>query len=145
MSGLESVSRPQENDNINDVFEEIFLTEERVIDESYHQGLEDGRQQESVEEAFDYGHKKGSEIGREIGFYQTIATEVASQETLVASNGRALTLLKEIEVAIEKFPCDNDPNVDLLHNLQQIRNKYRRLCALLKLPYKYEQGHELTF
>ncbi|XP_058053491.1 protein LTO1 homolog [Anopheles bellator] len=142
MSGLESISH--DNDDINDVFEDIFLTEERVIVKSYHQGLEDGRQQEAVAEAFDYGHKKGSEIGREIGFYQTIVTELASQQ-VAASNERALTLVKEIEVAVEKFPRGNDPNVDLLHNLQQIRNKYRRLCALLKLPYKYEQGHDLTF
>ena len=79
----------QEDGDINDVFEDIFLTEERIIEEHFHHGLEDGRQERSVQEAEDYGHKKGSEIGREIGFYHTIVTEIASKRlffVLVASS-----------------------------------------------------------
>ncbi|XP_058119523.1 protein LTO1 homolog [Anopheles ziemanni] len=131
-------------DDINDVFEDIFLAEERVIEESFHQGLEDGRQEESVKEAQDYGFKKGSEIGRELGFYFTIVTDVASQQE-IATNEKAHTILAELIDAIEKFPRVNEPTVDLFHCLQQIRNKYRRLCALLKLPYRFAETNVLSF
>ncbi|KFB52637.1 hypothetical protein ZHAS_00020889 [Anopheles sinensis] len=131
-------------DDINDVFEDIFLAEERIIEESFHLGLEDGRQEESVKEAHDYGFKKGSEIGRELGFYYAIVTEVASQEDN-ATNEKARTILAELIDAIEKYPRENEPTVDLLHCLQQIRNKYRRLCALLKLPYRFTETNVLSF
>ncbi|XP_050096602.1 protein LTO1 homolog [Anopheles aquasalis] len=130
--------------DINDVFEDIFLTEERIVEESFHQGLEDGQQQESVVEAHDYGYKKGAEIGREIGFYQTVVSEISTQEE-VTSNEKVAALLGEVQATLNKFPCENDPDVDLLHGLQQIRNKYRRLCALLKLPFKYVQTNDLSF
>ncbi|XP_049540529.1 uncharacterized protein LOC125954361 [Anopheles darlingi] len=130
--------------DINDVFEDIFLTEERIIEESFHQGLEAGQQQESVEEAHDYGYKKGAEVGREIGFYQTVVSEISTQEE-VTSNEKAAALIGEVQAALDQYPRDNNPDVDLLHSLQQIRNKYRRLCALLKLPFKYVQTNDLSF
>uniref|UniRef100_A0A182WFV0 Methyltranfer_dom domain-containing protein n=1 Tax=Anopheles minimus TaxID=112268 RepID=A0A182WFV0_9DIPT len=117
--------------DINDVFEDIFLTEERIIGEHFHQGLADGRLEESVQEAADYGYKKGSEIGREIGFYLGIVNSIASQPE-TAANEKARSVLQELSDALEKYPHENDPATDLLHNLQQIRNKFRRLCALLK-------------
>uniref|UniRef100_A0A182MK01 Essential protein Yae1 N-terminal domain-containing protein n=1 Tax=Anopheles culicifacies TaxID=139723 RepID=A0A182MK01_9DIPT len=134
----------QEVSDINDVFEDIFLTEERIIGEHFHQGLADGRLEESVQEAADYGFKKGSEIGREIGFYTGIVTAIASLPE-AAANEKAQSVLQELLVALEKYPHENDPATDLLHNLQQIRNKYRRLCALLKVPFKYTQTNDLSF
>uniref|UniRef100_A0A182K196 Methyltranfer_dom domain-containing protein n=1 Tax=Anopheles christyi TaxID=43041 RepID=A0A182K196_9DIPT len=121
--------------DINDVFEDIFLTEERIIDEHFHHGLEDGRQEQSVQEAEDYGYKKGSEIGREVGFYYTVVTAIASQPE-TASNEKAQIIVQELLTALERYPHVNDPAVDLLHDLQRIRNTYRRLCALLKVSYK---------
>uniref|UniRef100_A0A182PRN1 Essential protein Yae1 N-terminal domain-containing protein n=1 Tax=Anopheles epiroticus TaxID=199890 RepID=A0A182PRN1_9DIPT len=130
--------------DINDVFEDIFLTEERIIDEHFHQGLEDGRQELSVQEAQEYGFKKGSEIGREVGFYLTIVTAIASQPE-VTTNEKAQTLVKELLTVLEAYPRENDPAIDLLHDLQRIRNTFRRLCALLKVPYKYASTNDLSF
>lgn len=141
---LHRVDKGEESGDINDVFEDIFLTEERIIGEHFHQGLEDGRLEESVQEAEDYGYKKGSEIGREIGFYHSIVTALTSQPE-TASNEKAQTILQELLAALEKYPHENDPAIDLLHNLQQIRNKFRRLCALLKVPFKYTQTNDLSF
>lgn len=137
-AGIEAV------DDINDVFEDIFLTEERIIDESFHHGLEDGRQEQSVQEAEDYGFRKGTEIGREIGFYHTIVTTFASQPE-AKTNEKVQTLLQETTAALDQFPRDNDVAVDLLHDLQRIRNRFRRLCALLKVPFKYTQTNDLSF
>ncbi|XP_050067592.1 protein LTO1 homolog [Anopheles maculipalpis] len=141
---LNRVENSEEVDDINDAFEDIFLTEERIIGEYFHQGLEDGRLEESVQEAEDYGYKKGAEIGREIGFYHTIVTTIIFQPES-APNEKAQSIRQELLTALEKYPRENDPAVDLLHNLQQIRNKFRRLCALLKLPYKYTHPNDLSF
>ncbi|XP_052890609.1 protein LTO1 homolog [Anopheles moucheti] len=133
-----------EEGDINDVFEDIFLTEERIIGEHFDQGLADGRLEESVREAEDYGFKKGAEIGQEVGFYTSIVNEIATQPE-TAANEKAHSVLQEVLTALEKYPHANDPNIDLLHNLQQIRNKFRRLCALLKVPFKYTQTNDLSF
>ncbi|XP_049296381.1 protein LTO1 homolog [Anopheles funestus] len=143
-SELNRAEKDENVDDINDVFEDIFLTEERIIGEHFHQGLVDGRLEESVQEAEDYGFKKGSEIGREIGFYTSIVTTIASQPE-IAANEKAHSILQEVLCALEKYPHENDPAIDLVHNLQQIRSKFRRLCALLKIPFKYTQTNDLSF
>nr|XP_019537632.2 protein LTO1 homolog [Aedes albopictus] len=130
--------------DINDVFDDLLLVEERLSDESYHRGLEAGAKQGNVD-AYHFGYHRGAEIGAELGFYYGV---VCAQEGCFVEGGelsKSEVLLKELKKEIEEFPTYNDLEVDLLERLLKLRNKYKKLCVLLKISAKYTKPNELSF
>lgn len=130
--------------DINDVFDDLLLVEERLSEESYQRGLEAGAKQGNVD-AYHFGYHRGAEIGAELGFYYGVicAQEGGFEGGETPSKGELL--LRELKKEIEEFPTFNDLEVDLLERLLKLRNKYKKLCVLLKISAKYTKPNELSF
>lgn len=85
------------------------------------------------------GYHRASEIGAELGYYFGIISTVNS------SNKKTLRLLKNLQEKIIKFPNTNDPGVDLITTITEIRSKFRQICATLKINSKYPETNSNTF
>lgn len=95
-------------------------------------------------EAYHFGYHRGAEIGAELGFYYGVICGLEGHTK--EGNAKANTLLTELKREIEEFPTFNDLEVDYLERLLLLRNKYKKLCALLKIPAKYPKTtNELSF
>ncbi|XP_055534107.1 protein LTO1 homolog [Wyeomyia smithii] len=129
--------------DINEVFDNLLLSEERLAEESFKQGVEVGTAEGNVD-AYHFGYHRGAEIGSELGFYYGVIGAQENDPCEVSPKAKAL--LKELISEIEEFPKFNDLEVDFLARLLLIRNKYKKLCALLKISAKYQQSaNELSF
>lgn len=62
--------------------------------------------------------------------------EVASQK---------LELLKALKDIIDSFPRANVDNVDILELMNNIRSKYKKVCAQLKINIKYPESDKFSF
>lgn len=133
--------------DINDVFDDLLLVEERLSEESYQHGLQEGAEQGNVD-AYHFGYHRGAEIGAELGFYYGVLCaqqNSAQTETKDTPLTKGAILLTELKKEIEEFPTFNDLEVDLLERLVKLRNKYKKLCSLLKISAKYPKPNELSF
>ncbi|XP_053683448.1 protein LTO1 homolog [Sabethes cyaneus] len=129
--------------DINDVFEDLLLSEERVAEQSFKEGVEVGSAEGNVE-AYHFGYHRGAEVGAELGFYYGVICGQEDDSREVSA--KASALLKELKTEIDQFPTFNDLEVDILERLLLIRNKYKKLCALLKISAKYPKTtNELSF
>lgn len=127
------------------MFDDLLLVEERLSEESYQRGLEAGAKQGNVD-AYHFGYHRGAEVGSELGFYYGVLCAQEgnlAEQTETPSKGELL--LKELKKEIEEFPTVNDLEVDLLGRLLKLRNKYKKLCVLLKISAKYVNPNELSF
>ena len=61
-----------DSEDINDVFDAINSSEEKILKTGFEEGFEQGSI-EGEKEGFVLGLSKGSELGTEIGFYQGFA------------------------------------------------------------------------
>lgn len=136
-------AKQQEEVDINDVFDNLLLAEEKLAEESYQLGLATGTNEGNVE-AYHFGYHRGAEIGAELGFYYGVLCAEGEQHQ-DGINSKAKQLLKELKQDIINFPTFNNLEVDILDKLLQIRNKYKRLCVLLKITATYSKPNELTF
>lgn len=129
------------------MFDDLLLVEERLSEESYQRGLQVGAEQGNVD-AYHFGYHRGAEIGAELGFYygalcaQESSGRKGTEETTPAKGD---VLLAELKKEIEEFPTFNDLEVDLLERLVKLRNKYKKVCVLLKISAKYPKPNELSF
>lgn len=132
--------------DINDVFDDLLLVEERLSEESYQRGLQVGAEQGNVD-AYHFGYHRGAEIGAELGFYYGVlcALEGGCRKRSEETPTKGDILLTELKGEIDEFPKFNDLEVDLLERLMKIRNKYKKLCSLLKVSAKYPKPNELSF
>ncbi|KAH8254909.1 hypothetical protein KR026_004525 [Drosophila bipectinata] len=112
--------------DINDLFDDIVLTEEKHARQGYDEGLADGQEQGN-EEGYRLGYAQGIQLGEELG---RILGQVVAQQQLNHTEKvkRSLEQLREL---IEKFPRTNDPEADIIGAVETIRNTHRRLRALL--------------
>lgn len=136
---LTNSSATQDRD-INDIFDDIVLTEENHIQQGYEEGFADGISGGNTE-GYHLGYHRGAELGAELGYYLGV-TEVYLKAT---KNEKIHTNLISIKQSIEAFPTTNDENVDIFDLASRIRAQFRKTCALLKISGKYPEADTLNF
>lgn len=126
--------------DINDIFDEILLTEENLTETSYRVGFAEGTLAGNPE-GYHLGYHRGAELGAELGYYSGVISIY-----LKKSNSDKITkILLAIDEAIESFPKTNDENVDIFMLIDKIRGQYRKVCSLLKINGKYPEADSLNF
>lgn len=144
MSTNESDPQPgPSNRDINEVFDEIVNTEERVTKQGYEQGLAEGKLVGS-NEGYHLGYHRGAEIGAELGYYYGVMQVIAKKPE---NPERIQTLAELILQLIDEYPRHNDETVDVFKLADNIRSNYRKVCSLLKISGRYveEKDEDLTF
>ncbi|XP_055693488.1 protein LTO1 homolog [Lutzomyia longipalpis] len=125
--------------DINDVFDDIALAEDKINQEGYEEGFTRGVTAGNTE-AYHLGYHRGAEFGAELGYYMGIveAFKDNKEDKVVASLGN----LRE---SLENFPKFNDTNCDFGHEIQRIRGQFRKVCALLKFKSNFSSSGDLSF
>lgn len=149
--------------DINDAFEQILLSEERIAEESYKKGFEKGVSEGNLEAyhigkksscyfhksclilhiTFFLGFHRGAEIGAELGFYLAV---LENHKIPAPIDQKVLNLITQLKSIIEQFPQINCDTFDLFESLNTIRAQFKKLTALLKITnLVYPQKSDLSF
>lgn len=67
---------------------------------------------------------------------------------LVEQSAEAVKYLKDLSTLkhlLELFPRHNDPQVDILDLLNQIRAKFKKICAVFKIQVDFAEKKNLSF
>ena len=114
--------------DINDIFDDIVLTEERICKQGYDEGYKVGRVQAELE-GYKLGYSQGQELGKELGeIYGAVLAHLQFAHT-----ERIHKTLIQLKQAIDIFPRFNDPNYDIIGALEYIRSLDKRLKAILHI------------
>ncbi|GAB0097847.1 uncharacterized protein DMENIID0001_135250 [Sergentomyia squamirostris] len=125
--------------DINDIFDDIACTEDKISQEGYEEGFAKGIAAGNTE-AYHLGYHRGAEFGGELGYYAGFVE--AFKDCRDDKSAASLVTLKE---SLEKFPKFNDTNVDFVGEFQKIRAQFRKVCALLKVKSTFQSSTDLSF
>lgn len=137
ISNIYAMSNKEDRD-INEVFDEITLTEDRINVQSYEKGYKDGVESGNTE-GYHLGYHRGSEIGAELGYYFGVLSAVKTESQ------RNKKLIDSCLELIQKFPHTNDENCDIFREIDHLRATYRKTCAQLKINGKFSETDCLSF
>ncbi|XP_055312829.1 protein LTO1 homolog [Sitodiplosis mosellana] len=144
MSTIETRSESEKtasNRDINDIFDDIALSEERINEESYQKGLTDGQSIGNTD-GYHLGYHRGAELGAELGYYYGVLQSYANREQNTERQQKSIDLVLNL---IGEFPRTNDEEADILRLADTIRAQYRKTCAILKINGKYPESDQLSF
>lgn len=126
-----------EERDINDIFDDIALIEEKLCKQSYDEGFADGVKEGNLE-GYKLGYAQGVSLGEELGScYGTVIAHLQ-----LPHSERIRKTLVQIKTLVERFPHTNDPEADIVGEIQQIRTQYKKLRAMLRLPATEETSVE---
>lgn len=118
--------------DINDLFDEIVLTEERLSKESYEEGFTEGQAQGNLD-GYKLGYAQGVQLGAELGeIYGTVVAQL--QLDTDSHTAKLRKSLLQLRKAIEEFPRTNDPEIDIINSIESIRTLNKRVRAMLRIP-----------
>lgn len=144
MSTFEQKSATEEsavNRDINDIFDDIALSEDRINQEGYQKGFTDGKSIGNTD-GYHLGYHRGAELGAELGYYYGVLQSHCNSDKNTERQQKSIeTVLK----LISEFPRTNDEHADILGLADTIRAKYRKACAILKISGKYPDSDQLSF
>lgn len=133
--------RHNEQRDINDIFDDILLTEESLEQQGYDEGFAAAAADGNAE-GFHLGYHRGAELGAELGYYSGVL-EVYLKLPSIGDKHRAVLIA--VQTLIAAFPSTNDEQVDIFEKANQIRAQYRRCCALLRISGRYPEADTLSF
>lgn len=127
--------------DINDIFDDIVLSEERVADEEYQKGFDESAAEGNLE-GYHLGYHRGAELGAELGYYEGVLRTYSSTSPATEKAERVIATCLEL---IERFPRTNDEQSDILQLADNIRAQFRKACALLKINGRFPEADQLNF
>ncbi|XP_044739369.1 protein LTO1 homolog isoform X1 [Chrysoperla carnea] len=131
--------------DINDVFDDLVLSEDRGNQTAYNIGYNTGKTDGNIE-AYHFGYHRGTEIGTELGYYFGIIkiyqTSTAFHETTDE------TLIRDVHTIIsyiESIPS-NVNFEQLIETIEKIRALFKKICSRLKIQCQFNSTkNSLTF
>lgn len=138
-----SAADNQERD-INDVFDDIVLSEEKVSEEEYQKGFDDGAAAGNLE-GYHLGYHRGAEFGAEFGYYDGLLRTYLNAINSSPLPERAVKAIDTCLELIGHFPKLNDEQCDILQLADNIRAQFRKACALLKISGRYPEADQMNF
>lgn len=140
VDALETTNSADHRD-INDIFDDIVLSEERINEEAYEKGLLEGKVSGNTD-GYHLGYHRGAELGAELGFYYGTLDEYRRSTSV---NDRQKVTIEKVLDLINQFPRTNDEHVDIIGLADNIRAQYRKACAILKINGKFPESDQLNF
>lgn len=141
------LASPSEKD-INEVFEDLLFTEEGFIEQGYREGFESTASKEN-KEAYHLGYHRGAEVGAEIGYYKSVVDHYLSvfeKDGLSNHEEKVVKSLRVLSESLISFPVTNNEDIDILGLLSDVRAKFKKVCALLKVTHLlFNEIDDLSF
>ena len=132
-------------DDINEVFDAITFSEDRIARTGYEEGYKRGSQ-EGEREGFQLGIEKGSDIGQEVGFYQGFS-EAWLQELGGKQERKFEKTVKQLEklvALLEAFPSTNIKDSEGGEKIREARARFKTICSLLHVSPQLN-SNEITW
>ncbi|XP_030764904.1 protein LTO1 homolog isoform X2 [Sitophilus oryzae] len=123
---------------INDVFDDILFSEERVITESYTRGYSLGSAEDTIE-GYHLGYHKGAEVGSELGYYEAFCEHYLKESTDGNISKKAVKNLEALQKSLNEFPHSNSDTIDLFALIEKIRGLYKKICIQLKIKSDFKK------
>lgn len=130
-----------END-INDAFDAITLSEQRIYQEAFDEGVAKGKD-DGLKEGFHLGYHRGFELGYEIGFYLGVLSTL-NLNTQDASP-RIRAVYEKLKLSLDSVPDENNVDCDILKLVDSARASFKHLMSLLKLQVAPPSLPSITF
>ncbi|XP_005188725.1 uncharacterized protein LOC101898734 [Musca domestica] len=121
-----STASGNEERDINDLFDDITLAENHLVEASYKEGFAIGCQ-EGNDEGYRLGYAQGIQLGEELAEIFGRVVALQQQET---HTERVKRCLEQLRTSIESFPRDNDPEADIIGAVENIRILNKKLLVL---------------
>lgn len=128
-----------QSDSMNDFLEESVLLDESQYQEGFKDGYNDGLVS-GKEEGREVGLKTGFQVGEELGFYQGCIDVWNSvlQIDPEAFTPRVRKNIAQLEKLVDSYPLTEPENENAQEMLENIRLKFRVVCANLRVKLEYE-------
>ncbi|XP_073846303.1 uncharacterized protein [Musca autumnalis] len=117
----------EEERDINDLFDDITLAENHLVEASYKEGFAVGCQQGN-DEGYRLGYAQGIQLGQELA--EIFGRVVALQQQPKKHTERVKRCLEQLRQSIETFPRENDPEADIIGAVENIRTLNKKLLVL---------------
>lgn len=132
--------------DINDVFHSIALSEEHLTRQGFQEGFRKGCFEGEVE-GFHLGYHRGAEIGAEIGYYKGVVDTllVISDKRKHNIPGKVVSALHKVSDFINQFPTSNVEDVDIIAARDNVRARFKKACALLKIDGTFPELSKFSF
>jgi hypothetical protein len=132
--------------DINDAFYYIALSEERLSKEGFQEGFMKGSSEGEVE-GFHLGYHRGAEIGAEIGYYKGMVETllVISDKRKHDIPDKVVHILQKVSDLINQFPTSNTEDVDIIAARDNVRARFKKACALLKIDGTFPELSRFSF
>jgi len=95
--------------------------------------------------------KKGSEIGSEVGFFESFAKiwiallSKDPTESVTKRNQKAVKELSKLLLLAQTWMSENSRDENVWLNLTCMRNKYTLICTLLQLKADFKNQQTITW
>ncbi|XP_011313341.1 protein ORAOV1 homolog [Fopius arisanus] len=126
--------------DINEIFENLLLSEEIAEQSGFQEGYNDGKNQSL--KGYHLGYHRGSELAAKLGYYSGIAQHCLNSSIYLP---KVTEHAKKLLEAIELFPLTNDETVDIINKSEEIKFKFIKLCSLAKIDSTYPEADKLDF
>ena len=129
--------------DINDVFDDITLSENKFTDIGFTEGFEAGKKQ-SYSDGDSLGRERGSQIGTEIGFYIGFIEEYRKQfenqqeSPKTKKSEKIISIITKIDTLVSEFP-DFNCKEGFEEKLEKIRASFKLLCSLLNISSEFNK------
>ncbi|XP_071113492.1 protein LTO1 homolog [Haliotis cracherodii] len=130
----EKVSR---NDDMDDLFHDVIMSEERSQGQGFREGRAEGEKR-GLADGFSLGFEKGAAIGSEVGFYQGYVETLQELNTQEGTlKPRVQKSLQALAAMLSQFPVADVMNQTLFEDLERIRAKFKQVTSLLGISTSY--------
>ena len=124
--------------DINSVFEDIALSEDRFTDQGFSEGVR-AAENSCHSEGEQLGRDRGRIIGTEIGFYEGFVEEYKQiyKQPENKKEEKIVSALNKLENLLSAFPDYNSQEENFEEKLEEIRAKFKLLGSLLKISSEF--------
>ncbi|XP_058501667.1 protein LTO1 homolog [Solea solea] len=123
----------------DDLFDGIFLAEERFRGEGYSEGFESGKSR-GLLEGRRHGACHGAKLSTEISFYHgfAITWKCLLQNNTDNKSRKRLKALDTLMTLVQSSPHDDPQSAALQEDVEKIRAKFRQVCSMLNAPTDFK-------
>lgn len=116
----------------DDIFESVLFAEKNLQEQGKREGAAHGGRIGFLE-GYCAGCQKGNSAGSEIGFMLGVCEAVLALREKFAVKGRTLKSVQSLLDSLKKFHFNDPTEENYVEDFEQLRTKFRQVCALLKL------------
>lgn len=123
--------------DINSVFEDIALSENKFTDQGFSEGIR-AAENNCHSEGEELGYTKGKQIGTEIGFYAGFVEEYKQiyKKPETKKEEKIVSALNKLDNLLSAFP-DYNCQENFEEKLEEIRAKFKLIGSLLKISSEF--------